>query len=530
MLPGKKYLPEDYLKILWNRKWFVLIPAVLISAGTVLWTQSLPNRYMAQTTILVIPQRVPEAFVRSTVTADVTERLATITQQILSRTRLERLIEEFNLYPEERKTLIMEDVIERMRRDIRVDVATPRRNQDTSSFTVIYVGPQPRTVMLVTERISQMFVNENMEERSVQADNTSQFLQAQLDDARRRLTEHDQKLEQFRRQHAGRLPSDMQGNLQMMQSTQHQLQANAEAANRDRDRLLAVEGAIADTLATQPPAPVNASADGTMPAGTATQQLEAARTALRGLELRLRPEHPDVVRTKRLIAELEVKAESEALATKVSSSPDAPAGLSQSAIDRLIGMRREAEELRARIESRRREEERLKAQYAAFAGRLEITPTLESELTALMRDYSTIQEQYNVLLRRSEESKIAANLERRQIGEQFRVIDGARMPEKPVEPNRLKMNMMGVGAGFGLGLVIVGLLAYRDTTLHTDEDVVISLSLPVLAVIPAMVTQRERRRHKRRRIALALSASVMSLAVVAAVVAWKMNLLKGWVG
>src|SRR5689334_7184259 len=116
MLPGKKYLPEDFVRIIWARKWFLVVPTLLAGAGAFMYATTLADQYRAATTIIVVPQRVPENYVRATVTADVSERLQTISQQILSRTRLERIIEEFNLYAEERRTLIMEDVIERMRR------------------------------------------------------------------------------------------------------------------------------------------------------------------------------------------------------------------------------------------------------------------------------------------------------------------------------------------------------------------------------------------------------------------------------
>ena len=296
-----------------------------MAAITFAWAYSLPNRYRSETTILVIPQRVPEKFVQSTISADVSDRLQAISQQILSRTRLERIIQEFNLYEEERKTLIMEDLVEQMRvRDIKVNVAAPRRRaDDASSFSVSFESSSPRTAMQVTERLASMFVQENLQDRELLADSTNQFLQAQLEDARRRLVEHEKKLENFRRQNAGRLPSQMQSNLQLLQSTQVQIQANVEGTNRDRDRLQVLEAAIVEAASAGPatpesrPGPENGRA---APPLTAAQQLDGAKRTLRELELRLKPEHPDVRRAKRLIAELEVKAEAEALATAV--SPD----------------------------------------------------------------------------------------------------------------------------------------------------------------------------------------------------------------
>ncbi len=531
MLPGKTYTPDDFVRIAWARKWLIVIPTVLIASATVLVSHFLPNRYRAFTTILVVPQRVPESYVRSTVTVDVGDRLQTISQQILSRTRLERIVDEFNLYEGERKTLIMEDIIERMRtRDIKVELAS-RRGNDTSSFTVGFEASNPRTAMLVTERLASMFVQENLQDREVLADATNQFLQAQLEDARRRLIEQEKKLELFRRRNFGQLPEQVSSNLSMMQTTQLQMQANLEAASKERDRLLSLEQAIADAIANaraQMPALSRASDEA--PPGTAAQRLEAARAELRNLELRLKPQHPDISRARRAVAELEAKAEQEAQLQPLGADPDQlQAALPADVAARVSAMRIEADEIRRRLETRKQDEERLNSVMKGYTARLETTPALESEMTELMRDYSTLKDQYTTLLRKSEDSKIAVNLERRQIGEQFRVIDGARLPERPVSPNRWRINLIGSFGGLLIAIGLLALLEYRDTTLKTDDDVVVSLALPVLAVIPAMITTTERQRMKRRRV-LTIAASLASVVVIAIAVAWRyQQLLQAWV-
>ena len=165
---------------------------------------------------------------------------------------------------------------------------------------------------------------------------------------------------------------------------------------------------------------------------------------------------------------------------------------------------------------------------ASYNVRVEAAPKLVSELTELMRDYTTLEGQYQSLLKKSEESKLAVNLERRQIGEQFKIIEGARLPQRPISPNRPRLNLMGLLAGHGFGVLLVGLLEYRDTTIKTDDDVVVSLALPVLAVIPAMLTQAERKRAKRRRLIFAASATCVALVATAAIVAWRLNLFTDW--
>lgn len=540
MLPGKKYTPEDYVRMAWSRKWLILVPALAIGVGAAVYSVTLPNRYRSATSILIIPQRVPETFVQSTVTAGINERLTVISQQILSRTNLERIIQEFDLYKQERESMIMEDVVSMMRGDINVALNGGRRPRDEpNSFTISYESVQARTAMLVTERLASLFVQENLEDRALLADSTSQFLQAQLEDAKRRLVEHEAKLEAFRQRNNGQLPSQVQSNLTILQTAQTQLSATAEAYNRDREQLLALEKALADAAATvaTTPAPTSrrspvAADPTTLGEGSAAQQLAAAKASLQGLELRLTPGHPDVTRMKRLIAELEVKAETEALEQPLSTaSPGVIAGQVDRALQtRIASMRQQAEELRLRLNSRKQEESRLQNQIASYTSKIQTAPALESELTELMRDYTTLQESYTSLLKRSEESKIAVNLERRQIGEQFKVLDGARLPERPISPDRTRINLMGLLGGLAFGLVLAGFFEYRDTSLKSDDDVMTTLALPVLAVIPSMVTTAERARLKRRRLVLASSASALCVIVVAAAIAaWRLRLLDAWI-
>lgn len=530
MLPGKKFTPEDLVGIGWKHKWLILVPFVVVAAATFAVSSFLPNVYFSQTLIQVIPQRVPESYVRSTVTAKIEDRLQSLSQQIMSRTRLEKIIQEFGLYAKEREKGIMEDVVEQMRKDITVDIG-----RESDAFRLGYKASDARTAMRVTERLATLFIDENLRDRGVLADATSQFLQAQLDDARKRLEEQEAKLEAFRKRYSGELPSQMQSNMQAIQNTQLQIQALVESTNRDRDRRLMLQRLHSDLLteisATPPPAPVIVTNDPTGAAVelSASQQLENARAALRQLELRLKPEHPDILRTKRAIKDLERKAQEEE-----AQRPLSPAGpeftkaatpLEAQRQDRVRQMEAEMESLDRQVAFKEAEEKRLRSQVSSYQARVDAVPGLESEWIALSRDYDTLQKAYQELLAKSEDSKVAANLERRQIGEQFRILDPANLPERPVSPNRMQINASGAGAGLLIGLLLIGLVIYKDNSLRTEPDVLSVLALPVLAIVPRVTTAMERQRLKRRRLVASLAvASVVLLGAAGAV--WKLQLWK----
>ena len=526
MLPGKKYKPEDFLLIAWRHKWLIVVPFVVVALGTVLYSRTLPDQYRSQTVILVIPQRVPESYVRSTVTAKIEDRLQTIRQQILSRTRLERVILDFNLFPTERQKGIMEDVVELMRKNIGLDIVPGR-----DAFSVSYVSEDPRTTMKVVDRLSAMFMDESRADRAVLAEATTDFLQNQLDEARRRLVDHEQKLAAYQRSHAGQLPSERDANLQVLNNTQMQVQQVVESTNRDRDRRVLLERSITDLeadVAAAPPLSVTLSADDptAITSASASVQLEVARSQLRALELRLTPEHPDIRRIKRVISELEQKTQAEALQKPLSPDPSSDRPLTpdeRSRQERMKALRTELQGLDLQIQARQNEEQRLRGVIESYQQRLEATPNRESELIALTRDYATLQGIYQGLLAKQEDSKISSNLERRQIGEQFQVLDPARLPERPFSPNRPFINLVGALAGLGIGVGLVAFVNYRDTSFRTDDEIVSVLALPVLAMIPVMMTAAERRKAKRVKVGVIL-ASATALAIVGALLAWRFDL------
>jgi polysaccharide chain length determinant protein (PEP-CTERM system associated) len=519
MIPGKKYTPEDALAILWRRKWLILIPTIVASIGTWLYVRELPDVYRSETVIMIQPPRVREDLVRTTVQASPADRVQTITQQIMSRTRLEAIITDLNLYPEQRASGLMEDVVERMRGDVAVQVVRG------DAFRIAYTSNQPVTAMKVTERLARLFIDENLRDREMLAQGTSQFLSSQLEDARRRLVEQEKKLEEYRRQHAGELPSQQSSNLAALNNAQMQARTLNESIARDRDRLQAIERMITDLTSPEAVAE-DAVVDpaGGVTGGSTQQQLEAARQSLASMELRLKPEHPDIGRMQRVVRELEKKAEEEALRAPLSPEPAKPLTPAQAARrKRVRQLEEQADGIKKAITEKEAEEDRLRTVAAAYQARADAAPTRETELIELMRDYSTVQGLYNSLLAKNEESKLAVNLETRQIGEQFRILDPARVPQRPFSPNRPRLNALGAAGGFALGFGLVLLLEWRDTSLKTDDDVKVSLGLPVLAMVPLMHTAADLIRRRRLRLAMAVASAGAVAVLAVALVVWRLR-------
>jgi len=516
VIPGKQYTPETVFEAVWRRKWLILIPWVALSIAVAVVTYYLPNRYQSDTLILVVPQQVPESYVRSAVTTRIENRLQSISQQIMSRTRLERIIQDFNLYSDRRKTEIMEDVVERMRKDITVDLVKG------DAFKVTFTGDDPRTTMRVTERLASFFIDESLRDREVLAEGTNQFLESQLEDARQRLVENEQKLAEYRRRHDGELPSQVEANMQGLHNTEMQLQSLSDSLNRDKDRHLVLERLLADTESGKAEAENRAAnqvpGQEVSVSGSAAEQLEVAQTSLQAMQLRLKPDHPDVIRAKRVIAELQKQAAEEAKAgpTHRAVSPSEAARQA-----RVEDSRLELANIERQIAQKTAEEQRLRGIMGAYQKRIEAAPARDSELAELTRDYETLQQSYRGLLSKKEESQISANLERRQIGEQFKILDPARLPEKPSSPNRPRLYLFGIFGSMLVGICAAMTREYLDRAIRSEDDVMLALNLPVLATIPLVQRSRVPKMKRGKRVA-ALSTAATAFVVTAAMMAWRL--------
>jgi polysaccharide chain length determinant protein (PEP-CTERM system associated) len=521
VIPGKHYTPNDLLRAGWDRKWLIVVSFVIVTTVTIVVASRLPDRYRAEALIVTTPQSVSQEFVRATITprTQLRDRLPTIKQQILSRARLEPIIDALDLYAAVRQTKPMEAVIDRMRGDITISVV-----EGSESFRISYEAAEtPLLAVQVTERLAQAAIDENVRDRELLARATSSFLGGQLEDARRRLEEQERRLEAYRLKYGPQLPTQLQSNMQAIQNTQMQIQSLNDSLNRDRDRRLLVARQLADLQSAQfmgEPAPSSSGA-ATSAAGLAgpdvatAAQLERALADLRALEFRLTPQHPDLVRAKRLVDELEGKLDKEAQ-SKADGRTRPLTATEIAKRNRTKELETELEGLDRQIAKKLSDEGELRATLASYRARVEAVPTRESELASLTRDYDTLQSQYRTLLTKKEDSKVAEELERRQVGEQFKIADPPRRPERPYRPNRRLIDLVGSFMGLGLGLALTLLLELCDKSLKTGADAGLVVGRPVLGLIPRVVTAADLRRERVRQAALSLGLTAVFVACATA--------------
>ena len=378
--PAKNFTLAEYLEILRRRIWFVIIPFALVMAGASIYVITAPREYKASTLVLISPQKVPAAYVQTTVTSQVEERLQSIAQEIMSRTSLEKIITELRLYEEARKHLSKEETVELMRKNIKIELPTNKDRGEKNFFSISFIGNDPNTVTTVANRLSSLFIEENLKIRGQQAAGTTEFMVNELVEAKAKLDQLEARVAKYNRR-ATRVVEDPQ----------------IEPSEKDR-----LKG-----------------------------ELEALRT-------KYTDNHPDVIAMKKKIDDLEKNKNTN-------------------------GSVAQANQRRVRVEQ---------------------IPLQEQDMGALGREYQSMKLTYEVLLKNKQEAQQAANLEKQQKGEQFRIIDPAIVPEKPFSPDVPKILLMSLFAGLASGLALAFMREQMDRSFHDADDVEISLGIKVMATIP----------------------------------------------
>lgn len=480
MLGHRTLTLADYFGILKRRGWIVLIPLILLPILTVAFSYTIPPQYLSQTLVLVEGQRVAEGIVKPVISADLDSRLSSMKEQILSRSSIQPIIERYNLYPDKKAS--MDDRIDVTRRNIDIKTITSETGRGgLPGFFISFKSGDPHTAQQVCTEITSLFINENLRSRSDSAEGTVDFLKSQLSDAKRNLDEQDAKLATFQEQYMGRLPSEEGSNSSMLTSLNGQLEAATQALSRmQQDKALA-DSMLAQQLASQSSAaPMMSGVPATAANSSALEELQTLQAQRAELLTHYTTDYPDVIALDRKIAEARRQASrpsaprSSTGAASVYQKPDGPA---------VQQLRAQVQAAQIGIEAKRREQAQIQGQIGSYQSRLMASPAIEQQYKQLTRDNQTAQQFYDDLRNKINSAQMGTDLEKRQQGEQFRLMDAANLPEAPFSPKRSVFLIGGLAAGLALGLLIIALLEFKDTSMRNERDVWAFMQLPVLTTI-----------------------------------------------
>jgi len=505
----KKGVAIERLRGVWGRrKWLAVLVFALPFVAALGIIVSLPTLYRSTALVLVERQQVPEAFVKATVTSELETRLQTISQAILSRARLEAIINQFNLYPNLRNRIPHEELLERMRKDIKLELKTTDtkgRPSATTAFALSYRGPDPQTVANVTNTLASLYIEENLKVRERQATGTADFLKVQLAQTRAHLDDLEARVSEFRKRNMGELPQQMQANLATLDNLNTQLRMNNDNQVRAAERRDSIMGLLAEAAAA--PQVVGPPAPGAPPAGDSRAvRLARLREELAAARARYTEQHPTVARIKAELAATE-------------QEPAEPAGAGTAASPALsnpyvLRLRETLSVAESELKVLKAEEQRLRAAIGSYQARLENTPKREQEFQELSRDYEATKQLYESLGKRHEEAQLAESMEQRQKGEQFRILDPAVPSQVSAAPNRSKLLLVSLVLSLGLAAGALMVAEALDTSFHSTDELRTYSTVPVLVSIPEIVTEADQG-HRQHRFKVAAAAAVLGLVLVA---------------
>ena len=471
--------PWVALRLVLRYRWIIMTPVLVASIVGIYLCMTMSRVYEANTLILVEPQRVPQNYVKSVVSSNIDQRISTISQQILSRTNLERIINEFDLFQsEEQKKMFSEDKIQSLRNRINVRIINQRRGGD--AFSISFRGQDPNQVVKIANTLASYFIDENLKVRESQALGTSDFLNNELDIIRKKLESVELAMQDYRRTYMGELPEQLETNLNMLKRNQEQLNIKEENLRNFETQLADLKREIANSQENQIGFDIGISLDGS---GSESSELEAQ---LDRLLLKYTDKHPDVVRLKKMIEAQKAKQKEKEENGAIKESD--PAGITDLRGDYI---KQSIDQLNSETAKTKAQIKELESKIALYQERIDNTPKREQEMLSLNRDYDNIKSAYQSMLNRKLEAEISVNMERKQKGEQFRIIDTAKLPEKPISPNVKMIFLSSLILGLALGLGIPAILEYFDHSYQTEGEIESELNIKVLATVPFLRSSRD---------------------------------------
>lgn len=484
-----------------KRRWLSLVvPATAIFVLAVIVAFSLPRIYRSTSTILIEEQEVPREFVNTTVTTFAEQRLQSINQRIMGTNQLLEIITKFNLYADLKNKWTTEEIIAKMRKDIKfntisADVIDPRSGQArpaTIAFSLSFQGKNPTVVQQVTNELTSLYLDENLKVREKQSLGTTTFIEEEMKGIQMQLADVESKISAYKQRNINSLPELAQINMQAVESADREIMMLNGQLRSLKERESYLETQLAS-----------------IPTDSAAQdktRLNELRVRLVDLKTRYTDEHPDVIKTKGEIAELSKQLRSTGRDTP-DNKPDNPAYVTLSS---------QLASTRSEIASAKRQIDNFTTKRDGYRQRVASTPSVEEGYRNLMVERNNLQLKYDDLSKKFMEAKVSHGLEKEQKGERFTLIDAARLPEKPISPNIPAIILIGLVLGIGSGVGLVAVREYGDHTVRTPEALARATSFPVLAAIPeimAAAAGEVRPRFDRKKLAVTAAAAIGILVV-----------------
>jgi len=509
------------LQVALRRRWWVLIPATVITLGACLLTSVLlPDLYESKATVLVERQEVPERYVTPTTTVDVREALLSLADAILSQTQLHQIIDEFALYPEERKKgWGPEQLVDLMRSHIKIEPLQKSGGaQNLNVFTISFAGVEPHQAHEVTTKLTNLFIEESDKAREEQSKGTTNFLSAKLQAAAEDLKQQESRVREFKMQNLGELPEQQSGNLAILTGLHSELQNTMATLARARQQQAYLQSLLSqyeNMPAGQGPAggPIDTSLQDMYRADLIHLRNEKA-----DLLAQYTPEYPDVVKVNEQIRETEALLAATKQAPQAPKEGTVPENSKQapqppkdgtvpenSKSVRTVESNTATAQVKSQLESNRLEiqnasdeAKQIEARIEDYQRRLNLTPVREAQLADLLRGYDQSKQRYDELSSKKTESELATGMEIRQQAQRFNLIDPPSLPMTPSNPKRLKMSLAGFGLGIALGVALAFLVETLDHSLRDEQELRTTFSFPLLLGVPMLLSKLDERRRSRR--------------------------------
>jgi polysaccharide biosynthesis transport protein len=495
-----------YVDIVRRRHLHFLIS--LLVGWMIVWGASwiLPVRYKSGTLILVEQPTMPKDYVRPNVNEDLQDRLQSITQQILSRTRLLLIIDQLKLYNGGRRPVAPGEKVDRMRKDIDIELVRDAHDDQITAFNIYYSARDPHVAQKVTGELTNLFINANLEVRQQESEDTTKFLESQLNQARASLSDQEAKVREFEGEHVGELPEQQASNLQILSGMQSELVNEQDALNTAQQQRVYLQTLINQYRTGQGTPKGTSAASIRLP--VIDQELDKMKAQLADLSSRYTDRYPDVQNLKEQIAKTE-KVRTDLIADlKKKGNAGAQAGsgdadAAEETLDpiqnsSLVQLQSQMQANHAEVVNREHAVASLKGKIDEYQGRLNQEPVRQQQLADLTRGYDQSKANYDELLKKENESQMATSMERLQEGERFTVLDPPSLPVRPDFPNRLKFCGIGLLIGLALGVVVAGGCEYMDDRLHSEDEIEKLLPTAVILDLPEVLSLSDQRRLRMR--------------------------------